>query len=67
MHYPGLKFLFSFTDQGKIKISRSPIIIFDTILMCSGLDTVPTDRKVIKYSLHPTMHLARGNCKRLIG
>ena len=35
--------------------------------MCSGLDTVPTDRKVIKYSVHPTMHLARGNCKRLIG
>ena len=26
--------------------------------MCSGLDTVPTDRKVIKYSVHPTMHLA---------
>ena len=35
--------------------------------MCSGLDTVPTDRKVIKYSVHPTMQLARGNCKRLIG
>ena len=35
--------------------------------MCSGFDTVPTDRKVIKYSVHPTMHLARGNCKRLIG
>ena len=35
--------------------------------MCSGLGTVPTDRKVIKYSVHPTMHLARGNCKRLIG
>ena len=34
--------------------------------MRSGLDTVPTDRKVIKYSVHPTMHLARGNCKRLI-
>ena len=23
--------------------------------------------KVIKYSVHPTMHLARDNCKRLIG
>ena len=35
--------------------------------MCSGLDTVPMDRKVIKYSVHPTMQLAHGNCKRLIG
>ena len=34
--------------------------------MCSGLDTVPTDRKVIKYSVHPPDH-AFGNCKRLIG
>ena len=28
---------------------------------------MPTDCKVIKYSVHPTMHLARDNCKRLIG
>ena len=28
--------------------------------MCFGLDTVPMDRKVIKYSVHPTMQLARG-------
>ena len=34
--------------------------------MRSGFDTVPTDRKVIKYSVRLTMHFARGNCKRLI-
>ena len=34
--------------------------------MCSGLDTVPTDRKVIKYSVHPTMQLALQASHRLI-
>ena len=35
---PGFEIFFLFADQGKIKSSRSPIIIFDTFLMCSGLD-----------------------------
>ena len=26
---------------------------------------MPTDHKVIKYSVHPTMHLARDNCNCL--